>query len=160
MKSLKQKLVMGILLAASGTTFALEKAPPLQAKAVDKVTFEQQIESVRKGMESGGRYQFVKDDERSQVNQSLEEMTRLFSKRGSLDEFTQDEKIALFNAQERANGILTKRDGERLICEHKRMLGSNQKQTVCQTYADQKLTKRNSQDQMQKLQQSPPLKAE
>lgn len=160
MKLLKQKLFIGILLTAAGTTFAIEKKLPLQAKAVDKATIEQQIESVRKGMELGGRYQFVNDTERYQVNRALDEISRLFSNHVSIHEMNEEERVAIFNAQERANGILTKRDGERLICEHKPMIGSNKKQTVCQTYADQQLWKRNSQSQMRKFQQSPPLKVE
>jgi len=157
MKPIASSLILAFFLAASPTAFAVDKEPPLQTKALDKANFEQQVVQIRKEMELGGRYQFVKDSERSQVNQALDEMNRLFSDRISIRDMTEEERVAMFNAQERANGILTKRDGERLICEHKRSIGSNQKQTVCQTYADQQIRRQNSQQQASKIKNNNPL---
>ena len=46
----------------------------------------------------------------------------------------EDQKIALFNAQETVNSILTLRDRDRVICKKEAPLGSHIPLTRCHTY--------------------------
>jgi hypothetical protein len=100
--------------------------------------------SVRKGMEPGGRYQYVKPEERKTIDQKLDEIGTLFEKNGSVDAMGQQTKIELFNAQEVVNSILTRRDGERVICKKEAPIGSHIPITTCHTYAQEEDAHRNS----------------
>jgi hypothetical protein len=45
------------------------------------------------------------------------------------------DRVTLFNAQERINGILTRNDAERLVCRTERPIGTNIPVRTCKTYA-------------------------
>ncbi len=131
---------------------AVAGAAPLAAAATEKAGFEQQIAAVRSGMQTSGRYEFVTSEERSRVIEALAEIDTLLSKHSTLSELSPDEKVAIFNAQERTNAILNQRDGERLICENIATVGSHQKRTVCQTYAEQQRRVQHDRNAIQKAQ--------
>jgi hypothetical protein len=100
--------------------------------------------NVRKGMEPGGRYQYVKPEERKTIDGKLDEIGALFQKNGSVDAMSEATKIELFNAQEVVNSILTRRDGERVICKKEAPIGSHIPITTCHTYAQEEDAHRNS----------------
>ena len=104
----------------------------VNAETQDK--FEQIVADVRSGMEAGGRYEFVKPDERVTINAKLAEMDVLFKQSGSVPGMKQPEKIQLYNDQEVVNSILTKRDSDRVICENRLPIGSHIPVTSCHTY--------------------------
>ena len=99
--------------------------------------FQATAESVRREMDAGGRYQYVKPDERKTVDRALAEMQALFAQSGSVEAMNQGDKVKLFNAQEVVNSILTRRDGDRVICKDKPKLGSHIPTTSCHNYAQE-----------------------
>ena len=111
--------------------------------------FEATADGVRKEMEAGGRYQYVKPDERKTIDKSLTEMQALFTQNGSVEAMNQGDKVKLFNAQEVVNSILTRRDGERVICKDEPKLGSHVRTTSCHTYAQEEEARRGSHDVME-----------
>ena len=64
-------------------------------------------------------------------------MTKLFDEHDTVAAMTQDQKVALFNAQETVNSILTLRNRDRVICQNKPPIGSHIPQTSCHTYAQE-----------------------
>jgi predicted secreted protein len=92
--------------------------------------------SVRKDMESGGRYEYVSPTERQKVDQKLTEMETLLQHNGPA-ELKEREKIQLFNAQEVVNSILAHRDRDRVICKSEAPIGSHIPVTTCHTYAQE-----------------------
>ena len=106
--------------------------------------FELVSANVRKAMEPGGRYEYVKPEERKTIEKKLDEIGTLFQKNGSVDAMSQETKIELFNAQEVVNSILTRRDGERVICKKEAPIGSHIPITTCHTYAQEEDAHRNS----------------
>jgi len=110
--------------------------------------FQAVADGVRKEMEPGGRYEYVKAKERATIEQSLAEMDALFTASGGVENMKQDDKIKLFNDQEVVNSILTRRDKDRVICEDKPKLGSHVRTTGCHTYGQEEDARRGSKDQM------------
>ena len=107
-------------------------------KADTKEAFDQLAQTVRDGMETGGKYEYVKPAEKATINKKLDEMDKIFEAGGgSVATMKEDQKIALFNAQETVNSILTLRDRDRVICKKEAPIGSHIPVTTCHTYAQE-----------------------
>lgn len=117
-------------LLAQGAFAAKTKAP---VSAVTRDDFTRLAANVRAEMQPKGRYAEVGGKERSRVDALLDEMAVLFARSGEVANMRQSEKVALFNAQEEVNGILLKRDAERLICVTESRSGTHFKNTTCKT---------------------------
>lgn len=124
------------LFAMSGTS-AKENYHEKAINAETREKFTEVAADVRKEMEDGGRYEYMKVDERATVDQKLTEMETLFSQNDSVQSMKQDTKIKLFNAQEVVNSILTRRDRDRVICKNEAPIGSHIPVTTCHTYGQE-----------------------
>lgn len=122
------------LLLSPLLTFAKEKDKHI-IKAVQREQFTDLVTMIRKEMEDGGRFEFVTPAERAEVNQHLDTIAEKLAK-GDLESLHHDEKIDVLAAQENANAILTRRDGNRMICERRSPTGSHFKVKKCMTYAE------------------------
>lgn len=134
------KILLPVALALSIAAFpaaAKEHYKESGVKADTREAFEPIADSVRKEMEDGGRFEYVRPDERKTIDGKLSEMSAIFEKAGSVDAMTQDQKLALFNAQETVNAILTKRDRDRVICKNQAPVGSHIPVTTCHTYGQE-----------------------
>lgn len=114
-----------------------KNAPPTDAVAMAMPTtaaeFADQVVELRKEMAPNGRFGTLTAQERARVEANLEKITRLFEKSGEVSGMGNADKVALVNAQEDANAILTRKDDDRLICKMERPTGSNFKQKQCMT---------------------------
>lgn len=110
--------------------------------------FETVSARVRNEMQEGGRYSYVTPDERSTVEARLAEMRELFEKRDSTANMSDDEKMRMFNDQEAVNAILTRRDGERLVCSNEKPVGSHIPVRTCRTVAEIERWKHHGDDFM------------
>ncbi|HEV7490749.1 MAG TPA: hypothetical protein VGO25_08080, partial [Rhodanobacteraceae bacterium] len=126
-----------------GTAFAVMVSFPAFAKETNdpavnadtKESFTAVSSWVRKEMSAGGRYSYVTDTERSKVDSNLTEMGGLFDKSGSVAQMNDADKTKLFNDQEELNAILSKRDGDRIICKNEIPIGSHIPVKNCRTYS-------------------------
>lgn len=142
-------LSLGLIGFATGVAAADEGF--VSKKRLQPEQFPQLVELLRVEMSPGGRFEFVEDRERDSVEAELARMGELLAGRRSLDELQENEKVALINAQEAVNAILTRRDRDRLICQRRAVVGSHMKQTVCETYGEQIARKRAGQDRYREL---------
>jgi hypothetical protein len=132
----------------AGIAAAKEHYHENSVKADTKEVFDQLADNVRREMTSGGKYEFIKPDEKPKVDAALDQMTRLFDEHDTVDAMTQDQKVALFNAQETVNSILTLRNRDRVICQNKPPLGSHIPQTSCHTYEQEVQAQQGTQKMM------------
>jgi len=121
-----------ILIGMAPFAHAKDKPEPA-VNAGDQASFAAVAEWVRGEMKSGGRYDEIKPNERNTVNARLDEIARMFERKSSVDQMTQQEKKQLLVTQEEINSILGKRDSERLICTYERPIGSNVPVKSCET---------------------------
>ena len=122
-------LVFGAAQAADGV---IEK--PLIAQSLDG--FMHESTAIRDSMQPGGRYEFLKPEERSRVEARLNTMQALLQSHAGQDDLIKSDKVALINAQEEVNGILKRNDSNRLVCEHRAPIGSHIPVTSCRTYGE------------------------
>lgn len=127
-------------------------------KADTKDNFEAVAAAIDKQMAPGGRWQFVTDSERSTINGNFADMRKLYDQYGSVDKMDPNAKMRLASDQSSINAILTRKDGDRLICETTIPVGSHFPVKTCKTYAQiqieqgraqQFLRERNAQNSQQ-----------
>jgi len=141
---MKSPFLAALLLSAvCQCAFAATGKAPIQATSQND--FAKVVASVRAEMAPKGRYAEVAGVERSRVNARLDEMTALFAKDGDVSQMGQADKVALFNAQEEVNGILLKRDGDRLVCKTEARSGTHFKNTTCKTAREIAIDQENAQ---------------
>jgi len=130
-------LLLLLVLSAAGPALAAKSAEPvIPPEKLQPAEFAAFTASLRGEMEPGGRFEFVTDEERTKVLKALDQMERLLEGHQDVAELRETDKVALLNAQEVANAILTRRDKERVICERRVIVGSHFPQSVCETYGE------------------------
>lgn len=129
--------VAGALCASPADARKKDQDVPVIPPATNAVEFEKLAADIRSGLGSDGRYQYVPPSQERTLLDDLDTISELLAK-GDPNSLGEEDKLALFNAQERANGILTKYDGDRKICQIRNRTGSNRRETVCMTYAEQR----------------------
>jgi hypothetical protein len=127
-------LAAAVLLA--GPAFAADKVNPKPLIAQTLDGFMQDSAQIRKQMEPGGKYAYTSPSERARVEDRLTAMQKLLEAHATEADMRQEDKIALANAQEEINGILSHNDSERLVCEKTTPVGSHLPVTTCHTYGE------------------------
>jgi hypothetical protein len=118
----------------SAATVPEENGKPV-VKADSKDNFEAVVAAIRQQMQPGGRWQYIDKKERAIVDGSFADMGKLYDQFGSVDKMDQNAKLRLLADQSTVNAILTRKDGDRLICETVRPVGSHLPVKTCKTYA-------------------------
>jgi len=113
--------------------FAAQTKSPPPVNATNKNEFSRVVAEIQGQMKPSGRYAEVNRMERERVDMRLADMTTIFARSGDIEHMSKEDKIAFFNAQEEVNGILLKRDGDRLICVNEARSGTHFKNTKCRT---------------------------
>src|SRR5690348_5184670 len=104
-------------------------------KADSKENFEAIVAAIHQQMQPGGRWQYIDACERATVNGRFADMGKLYDQFGSVDKMDQAAKVRLLADQSTVNAILTRRDGDRLICQTVMPVGSHLPVKTCKTYA-------------------------
>jgi hypothetical protein len=107
---------------------------PLIAQTLDG--FHKESGEIRNQMHPGGRYEFLKNDERAKIDARLGTMEGILQKNADKNDLSGNDKMAMLNAQEEINSILKHNDTNRLVCESRAPLGSNLPVKTCRTYGE------------------------
>jgi len=150
-----KSLFFAALLVATSVVQA-ERAPdqpkPVFNEKAAPAQLDELIEMIRTEIKPGGRWEHVPEMQRPTLESELAKMESLLEGHESVDELSDVNKTRLMNAQSKANAILTRHDGERLICERHKPTGSHRTQTICITYAQRHRMRENSQDALLRAQ--------
>jgi len=131
------KFVLFAAALIAPTAFAAESKvnnKPIVAQTLE--SFNQESAKIREQMQPGGVYDHIKSGDKSRVEARLDTMQRLLQAHAAQNDMPQNDKIALANAQEEVNGILTHNDNNRLVCESRAPIGSNIPVKTCRTYGE------------------------
>lgn len=137
-------VVVTVAMAQMAPLQARKATPPPSVKADTKDQFAIVANNVREQMEPGGRFEFVDPGERATVEKDLGQMQSLFDKFSSVDTMDMPSKIQLYNNQSEVNAILTRRDGDREVCETAPPLGTLIPKTTCRKYSDMERDRRDT----------------
>ena len=139
-----------LALVACGTAAGATKY--VTRNKLEPANFDALRKAIAFELEPGGRFEFVQPAERSTIAVALDRMRVLLEGKASLAELREQDKVALINAQEEINAILTRRDSERLICQRRELPGSHRKISVCETYGEQQARKGNMKENVRDMQ--------
>lgn len=137
---------------ASAAAIPEDNGKPV-VKADTKENFEAIVAAIHQQMQPGGRWQFVDKSERDTLESSFADMDKLYTQFGSVDKMDDAGKVRLLADQSTVNAILTKKDGERLICTSEMPVGSHLPIRTCRTYAQIQAEQRGAQTTLLQLQQ-------
>ncbi|MBO9664623.1 hypothetical protein [Dokdonella sp.] len=126
-------------------------------KADTPAAFAEQATKVREGMRPSGPYAGISASDRRVVESELDKIGALLERKGSASALSDGEQVELANAQERVNAILTRNDGDRLVCTYERRSGSNFKYKNCMTASERERTRQKSQEGMDRLTRQQPV---
>lgn len=122
--------------------FAAGVGAQIPDRSLNREDFAEQAAAVRDGMQTGGEYAFLKPDQRDAVEADLALMADLLAKNEQAGQLPDKDLIQIFNAQERVNAALTQREEKRVVCERRKVLGSNIPKNDCRSYGAWKLAQR------------------
>ncbi|MGH8211889.1 MAG: hypothetical protein ACREPP_01510 [Rhodanobacteraceae bacterium] len=120
--------------AAPATAIPEDDGKPV-VKADTKDNFEAIVAAIHQQMQPGGRWQYINQSERGTLDNSFADMGKLYDQFGSVGKMDDNAKMRLLTDQGTVNAILTRKDGERLICKSELPVGSHLPVKTCRTYA-------------------------
>jgi len=135
--------------AASSAAIPEENGKPV-VKADSKENFEAVVAAIHQQMQPGGRWQYIDTNERATIDGSFADMGKLYDQFGSVDKMDQNAKVRLLADQSTVNAILTRKDGDRLICQSELPVGSHLPVKTCKTYSQIQAQERNAQDYLRR----------
>jgi hypothetical protein len=133
--------------AAPAPTTAIPEAegkPVVKADTADN--FAAIVAAIHQQMQPGGRWQYIDNQERATIDGSFADMQTLYDRYGSVDKMDQNAKTRLLADQTTVNAILTRKDGDRLICQSMMPVGSHLPVKTCKTYAQIQAEQRGAQE--------------
>jgi len=133
MKNKFSRILLAAVLIASSAAMA-DTASTKFVTSDDLQTFDTQSKDVVAGMAKGGRFQFVSATDQARVNELLGLIRGVIVQYPDLKSMSDRDKLVVFNSQEEVNGILTRGDGKRLICERTAEIGSHLAKKTCITF--------------------------
>ncbi|MEO8672440.1 MAG: hypothetical protein ABI411_14075 [Tahibacter sp.] len=139
MRSIKKLMVAFTLMLCASAVSPLAMAdqkPDPALRAASKESFDGQSAAILAQMKAGERWEFVTAAERKIIERRLDEISTLLGGAESLDTLSPDQKGRLLVAQEDVNAILTKKDGNRIICLKEAPIGSHRRELRCETFAN------------------------
>lgn len=143
---MKNLIAIVVMLVGCNVVFADEVVrTPVNADTPDKL--KAVINSIESEFSSGGRYEFLSASDHAALNALFFQMMTMLEK-STPAAMTERDRVALFNAQEKVNGLLTHSDRNRLVCEHSASLGTHIQSNTCHTVAEIELRRKNDHDFM------------
>jgi hypothetical protein len=139
-----------VMASAPATSTPDEAIPEEDGKPVVKADtkdhFTAVVAAIHQQMQPGGRWQYIDKSERNTIDNSFADMSRLYDQFGSVDKMNQSAQVRLLADQSTVNTILTRKDGERLICETNIPVGSHFPVKTCKTYAQMQAEQNGAQE--------------
>ena len=140
-----------LLLAVVAPPALADEAPLLPREKIAPAEFPAVADWIAGEMAPAGRFEHVTAREREAVERDLDQIRAVLAGVERIEDLDESTRVGLLNAQERINAVLTRRDGERLVCERRARLGSNRRETWCETYAEQQDRIRNTRERTDRL---------
>lgn len=127
----------------SATAIPEDHGKPV-VKADTAENFAAIVAAIHQQMRPLGRWQYIDKQERATIDGSFADMQALHDQFGSVDKMDQAAKVRLLADQKTVNVILTKKDGDRLICQSVLPVGPHLPVKACKTYAQIQAEQRNA----------------
>ena len=144
-KTLLMVLLFGFATAANAT------AEP--EVSVTEGSFAAQAREIKKSLSDGKTYAEMSRVERDEVRSLLDRMSARLEGVATVEELPEQDRLDLFNEQERVNALLVKAYADsRIVCAKRGRTGSHMRDNSCQTVAERRRRAEQDQENMRLLQ--------
>jgi len=142
-----------LLIATLASPMALASAK--ESIKAEPSEFPARRAQIEKALSDPDRYSELTRTQREELIQALDRMEKTLAGTDSVANLDEGTKVQLINDQERVNTMLTKGAEEsRLVCRSEVATGSHRKKTTCQTVAQIRRARDQSQHQLRQTQRS------
>lgn len=121
---------------------SLAMASPAWAGETESLNLDEvrsQQADIRAGVNAAtGIYEDMSEANRRQLLERQDRVLRAIDGKTRGAELTEDAQIAVFNDLEWIEAAINRAEDERMVCERRKQLGSNRKERVCMTVAQQR----------------------
>lgn len=149
---MKCKILLLATIAALACAPVAAKKPPEQVVVADTPEkFEVLVASVREEMAPGERYEFLSGKDLETVNRTLDMMSGLLARNGSIAAMNKEDLARMMSYQEQVNGLLARNADDRLVCTHENPVGSHIPVTKCHTVREIKRNRAGIRRQTEEL---------
>lgn len=122
--------VLGLILWSSSAFASTDR----NALLIDDIRAQQS--EIRAGVESrSGPYKDLSNAQRNELLSRQGRMLRMLEGKQSTDELSEQQRVDVFNTLEWIEGVVNNSEDERMVCEHRPVVGSHRKERVCKTAA-------------------------
>ncbi|WP_440221892.1 hypothetical protein ACQQ2N_12420 [Dokdonella sp. MW10] len=131
------RLALALVLALTATQAWSESTPQptTLGPARTHAEFSAQAEKIRAQMEPGGTYSTISRRDRKEVDTLLASMGKRLQAVPSVEALPPEDVAKVTEEQQKVNAILTKRPGDRVVCERKRGVNSRIPGNDCKSAA-------------------------
>ncbi len=142
-----------LLIAMLTSPMALASAK--ESIKADPSEFSARRAQIEKALSDPDRYSELTRTQREELAEALDRMEKTLAGTDSIASLDEGTKVQLINDQEWVNTVLTKGAEEsRLVCRSEVATGSHRKKTTCQTVAQIRRARDQSQHQLRQTQRS------
>ena len=143
-----------VMLALAGSAHALAASTKDAVQMGGAKPVAEQIREVELAMASD-KYSELTLENRSAVQASLNQIRAQMGDHERIDQVAPQNKVAIFNEQEKINTILTQSHADsRLICRREKTVGSNFPTNNCMTVAERRRATENARTNMRDVNRS------
>ena len=156
---MKRLIFAAVLFAAAGAAHAIPAADQAHTPiAVTQGKFEEQRARIESEFGKGGAYGEIRPEDRVKVVASLQKIAKSLEGVESVEQLSEEQRVAVFNEQEMVNNILTEAHADsRMVCVREVATGSNRRVTNCATVAERRRRRETAQDMIRDGRGSPLL---
>lgn len=97
-----------------------------------------------------GAFKDMSQSDRLELMAKQERVLALLQNKQSLEELSNDDRLAVFNILEDIKSTVSRAEDERKVCKRTKVVGSNLPQVVCMTAAQQREQERRAKELMQR----------
>ena len=133
---MRKFLLVSVLFVAMSPVALHASAPAAFAlDATSAEDFRQQAQALRTEMAAGGKYAKLSPSDQARVGKQLDRLQGIYDKRADGGSMSNLDQVALVNASEEINAVLSGDEDQKMVCEQVRKLGSNRTEKICLTVA-------------------------
>ena len=145
-----RKMLVIMALLGSPLAMANDIHPNMDAQAILK-----QQQDIRAEVENrSGRFKHLTEEKRERLFANQGTVSSLLKGRQSMQDLSEVDRIAAFNALESIEGILNQAEDDRMVCERVKPIGSNRPKTVCLSVAERRAAREQAQTDVSNRTQS------
>lgn len=131
-------IAFSVLLAVTAPLAAHAATEVFKLDATSAADFRVQADELRREMAPGGKYEKLTPADQARVGKQLDRLQAMYDKRAEGGSISNKDQVALVNASEEINAVLSGDEDQKMVCEQVRKLGSNRTEKVCLTVAQRK----------------------